>query len=60
LINDEYGQIWILDGQIQRVFHLNEDDHIKELDQRYRSDYVTRAYTGLFRPPSLIQNSKEK
>jgi hypothetical protein len=53
LINDEYGQI-------QRVFHLNQEDHIKELDPRYRSDYVNRAYTGLFRPPSLIQNSKEK
>ncbi|CAF2650502.1 unnamed protein product [Rotaria sp. Silwood2] len=58
LINDEYGHIWIIDGQIERVFDFNQSDDIKELDNRYRIDYVARASTGLFRPPSLIQYSK--
>ena len=40
LINDEYGHIWIIDGQIERVFDLNQPDHIEELDKRYRPDYV--------------------
>jgi len=60
LINDQYGHIWIIDGQIQRVFDLNEPDHIKELDQKYRPDYLTRASTGLFKPPTLIQRSKHR
>ncbi|CAF1359338.1 unnamed protein product [Rotaria sordida] len=58
LINDEYGHIWIIDGQIERVFDLNQSDDIKELDRRYRIDYVARAFTGLFRPPALTQHSK--
>jgi hypothetical protein len=56
LINDEYGHIWIIDGQIERVFDLNQPDHIEELDKRYRPDYISRAFTGLFRPTSLIQH----
>ncbi|CAF0982792.1 unnamed protein product [Adineta steineri] len=56
LINDEYGHIWIIDGQIQRVFDFNQDNDLKELDQRYRPDYIARAYTGLFRPPAFIHN----
>ena len=50
LINDEYGQIWIIDGQIERVFQLDHAEDIKELNQRYRPDYLSRASTGLFRP----------
>ncbi len=60
LINDEYGHLWIIDGQIERVFDLNESDDIKELDEKYRPDYVARASTGLFRPPQFEQNLKQK
>ncbi|CAF3755092.1 unnamed protein product [Rotaria sp. Silwood1] len=58
LINDEYSHIWIIDGQIERVYDLNQSNDVKELDSKYRIDYVARASTGLFRPPSLIQHSK--
>jgi hypothetical protein len=58
VINDEFGHIWIIDGQIERVFDLNQSDDMKELDQRYRPDYISRASTGLFRPPSLVQHTK--
>ncbi len=60
LINDEYGHLWIIDGQIEKVFDLNQSDHVKELDEKYRPDYVARASTGLFRPSQLVQNFKYK
>lgn len=54
LINDEHGQIWIIDGQVERVFQLDHVDDRKELDQRYRPDYLSRASTGVFRSLDLI------
>ena len=53
LITDEHGHGWIIDGQIQRVFDLNQPDHIKELNEKYRPDYVARASTGAFQPTQL-------
>ena len=50
LINDHNGHLWIVDGQIQRVYDFNNTDDINELNRKYRSDYLTRAQTGLFRP----------
>lgn len=53
MISDEYGHIWIIDGQVERIFDLNQSDDVKELDEIYHPDYIARASTGLFRPPSL-------
>ena len=55
LVNNEYGHLWIIDGQIQRLFDLDKAEDIKELDQRYRPDYVARASTGLFKPSNSGQ-----
>ncbi|CAF1521376.1 unnamed protein product [Adineta ricciae] len=50
LINDHNGHLWIVDGQIQRVYDFNDTDDINELNRKYRPDYLARAQTGLFRP----------
>ena len=54
LIADEFSRLWIIDGQTQRVFHFNDPNDILSLDETYRPDYVARAHTGLFRPPSFV------
>ncbi|CAF3813346.1 unnamed protein product [Rotaria magnacalcarata] len=58
LVHDEYGHIWIIDGQIERVFDLNQPVDVIELNKRYRVDYVARASTGLFQPQSLVHYSR--
>ena len=54
LIADEFSRLWIIDGQTQRVFHFNDANDVHSLDEIYRPDYVARAHTGIFRPPSLV------
>ena len=54
LITDEFGSIWMIDGQIQQVFDLNDVNHIKILNQRYQTDYISLATTGHFRSLKTI------
>ncbi|CAF4123134.1 unnamed protein product [Rotaria socialis] len=58
LVHDEYGHTWVIDGQIERVFDLNQLVDVIELNKRYRVDYVARASTGLFQPQSLVHYSR--
>ncbi|UJR29846.1 hypothetical protein I4U23_017389 [Adineta vaga] len=58
LINDENDHTWIIDGQIERVFYLNNTDDVNKLNQRYRPDYIARAQTGSFRPSTIVKSQE--
>ena len=53
LISDQLGHVWIIDGQNERVYDLDNHHDVRELNERYRPDYISRAVTGVFRPRQL-------